>query len=104
MWIANGKACTSEKSRSLLSLKMLLKAVTFECADSYTTSLFREELYGDDVLLAYKLNEKVLEEGLRFSSAPHSSKQVRVQERVVGGAFAVYSRQRVRLLGTKRVQ
>ena len=24
------------------------RAVTFECADSYTTSLFREELAGDD--------------------------------------------------------
>ena len=32
------------------------RAVTFECADSYTTSLFREELAGDDVLLAYRLN------------------------------------------------
>jgi DMSO/TMAO reductase YedYZ molybdopterin-dependent catalytic subunit len=41
-------------------------AVTFECADSYTTSLFREELYGDDVLLAYKLNGEVLKEGYGF--------------------------------------
>jgi len=42
------------------------KAVTFESADSYTTSLFLEELGGDDVLLAYKLNDEVLEEGYGF--------------------------------------
>jgi DMSO/TMAO reductase YedYZ molybdopterin-dependent catalytic subunit len=42
------------------------RAVTFECADAYTTSLFREELSGDDVLLAYKLNGQVLEEGYGF--------------------------------------
>ena len=42
------------------------KAVTFECADSYTTSLFRQELSGDDVLLAYKLNGEPLEEGYGF--------------------------------------
>lgn len=46
--------------------KEVAKAITFECADSYTTSLFREELYDDDVLLAYKLNDEVLEEGLGF--------------------------------------
>jgi len=42
------------------------KAVTFECADGYTTSLFREELAGDNVLLACKLNGAVLEEGYGF--------------------------------------
>jgi DMSO/TMAO reductase YedYZ molybdopterin-dependent catalytic subunit len=42
------------------------RAVTFECADSYTTSLFREELAGEDVLLAYKLNGRELEEGYGF--------------------------------------
>jgi DMSO/TMAO reductase YedYZ molybdopterin-dependent catalytic subunit len=42
------------------------KAVTFECADAYTTSLFREELANDDVLLAYRLNEQKLEEGYGF--------------------------------------
>ena len=46
--------------------KDVAKAVTFECADSYTTSLFREELSGDDVLLAYKLNGEALEEGYGF--------------------------------------
>jgi len=50
----------------LVEPKEVAKAVTFECADSYTTSLFREELYGNDVLLAYKLNDKALEEGLGF--------------------------------------
>ena len=46
--------------------KDVAKAVTFESADSYTTSLFLEELLGDDVLLAYKLNDEVLEEGYGF--------------------------------------
>jgi DMSO/TMAO reductase YedYZ molybdopterin-dependent catalytic subunit len=41
-------------------------AVTFECADSYTTSLYREELTGDDVLLVHRLNGEPLEEGLGF--------------------------------------
>ncbi|MFB3890043.1 MAG: molybdopterin-dependent oxidoreductase [Candidatus Bathyarchaeia archaeon] len=41
-------------------------AVTFECADAYTTSLFREELSGNDVLLAYALNGQPLEEGYGF--------------------------------------
>jgi DMSO/TMAO reductase YedYZ molybdopterin-dependent catalytic subunit len=42
------------------------RAATFECADAYTTSLFREELAGDDVLLAYRLNGQELEEGYGF--------------------------------------
>ena len=42
------------------------RAVTFECADSYTTSLFREELAPNDVLLVYKLNDTPLEEGLGY--------------------------------------
>jgi DMSO/TMAO reductase YedYZ molybdopterin-dependent catalytic subunit len=46
--------------------KDVAKAVTFECADSYTTSLFREELAGDDVLLACNLNNVPLEEGYGF--------------------------------------
>ncbi len=50
----------------LVKPKDVAKSITFECADSYTTSLFREELFGDDVLLAYKLNGEVLEEGLGF--------------------------------------
>jgi DMSO/TMAO reductase YedYZ molybdopterin-dependent catalytic subunit len=40
------------------------KFVTFECADGYTTSLSLEELSGDDIILAYKLNGQFLEEGL----------------------------------------
>jgi DMSO/TMAO reductase YedYZ molybdopterin-dependent catalytic subunit len=39
---------------------------TFECADGYTTSLSRRELSGDDVLLAYTLDGKLLEEGFGF--------------------------------------
>ena len=50
----------------LVKPKDVARAVTFECADSYTTSLFREELAGDDVLLAYKLNGEALEEGYGF--------------------------------------
>jgi len=50
----------------LVKPKEVARAVTFECADSYTTSLFREELVDDDVLLVYKLNDRVLEEGLGF--------------------------------------
>jgi DMSO/TMAO reductase YedYZ molybdopterin-dependent catalytic subunit len=50
----------------LVKPKEVARAVTFDCADSYTTSLFREELYGDEVLLAYKLNDEALEEGLGF--------------------------------------
>jgi DMSO/TMAO reductase YedYZ molybdopterin-dependent catalytic subunit len=50
----------------LVKSKEVAKAVTFECADTYGTSLFREELTGDDVLLAYKLNGEALEEGYGF--------------------------------------
>jgi DMSO/TMAO reductase YedYZ molybdopterin-dependent catalytic subunit len=42
------------------------KFVTFECADGYVTSLTMEELAGHDVLLAYALNGKPLEEGYGF--------------------------------------
>ena len=42
------------------------RAVTFECADSYATSLFREELKSNDVLLASRLNGEALEEGYGF--------------------------------------
>jgi DMSO/TMAO reductase YedYZ molybdopterin-dependent catalytic subunit len=40
------------------------KFVSFQCADGYTTSLSLEELLKDNVLLAYKLDGKYLEEGL----------------------------------------
>ncbi len=50
----------------LVKPREVAKAITFECADSYTTSLFREELYPKDVLLAYKLNDQELEEGYGF--------------------------------------
>lgn len=40
--------------------------VTFTCADGYTTSLSIQELSRDDVLLAYGLNGKPLEEGIGF--------------------------------------
>ncbi len=50
----------------LVKPKDVARAVTFECADNYSTSLFREELAGNDVLLAYKLNDELLEEGYGF--------------------------------------
>ncbi len=40
------------------------KHVTFRCSDGYTTSLSLEELSSEDVLLAYKLNNKPLETAL----------------------------------------
>jgi DMSO/TMAO reductase YedYZ molybdopterin-dependent catalytic subunit len=48
----------------LVKPKEVARAVSFESADNYLTSLFREELVGEDVLLAYKLNGELLEEGL----------------------------------------
>jgi DMSO/TMAO reductase YedYZ molybdopterin-dependent catalytic subunit len=50
----------------LVKPKDVAKAVTFECADNYTTSLFREELNGEDILLAHKLNGEPLEVGYGF--------------------------------------
>jgi DMSO/TMAO reductase YedYZ molybdopterin-dependent catalytic subunit len=50
----------------LVKLKDVARAVTFDCADNYRTSLFREELSGENVLLAYKLNGDILDEGLGF--------------------------------------
>jgi DMSO/TMAO reductase YedYZ molybdopterin-dependent catalytic subunit len=50
----------------LVTPRETAKFVTFECADGYTTSFSLEELCGDDILLAYGLNEKPLEEGIGF--------------------------------------
>jgi DMSO/TMAO reductase YedYZ molybdopterin-dependent catalytic subunit len=50
----------------LASPKETAKFVTFECADGYTTSLPLQELSSDDVLLAYGLDGKPLEEGYGF--------------------------------------
>jgi DMSO/TMAO reductase YedYZ molybdopterin-dependent catalytic subunit len=50
----------------LVKPKDMARAITFECADNYTTSLFRAELAGDDVVLAYKLNDETLDDGLGF--------------------------------------
>ena len=41
-------------------------SATFGCADGYTTSLVLSDLLHDDVLLAYKLDGKPLEEGYGF--------------------------------------
>jgi DMSO/TMAO reductase YedYZ molybdopterin-dependent catalytic subunit len=50
----------------LASPKETAKFVTFECADGYTTSLSLPELSSDDVLLAYGLDGKPLEEGYGY--------------------------------------
>jgi DMSO/TMAO reductase YedYZ molybdopterin-dependent catalytic subunit len=55
--------CISEIQK-LVKPKDEARAVSFESADNYLTSLYREELSGADVLLAHKLNGKPLEEGL----------------------------------------
>lgn len=58
--------CTWEgvRFKSLVALvkpKATAEFASFECADGYTTSLTLEELSGDDVVLAYKLNGDYLE-------------------------------------------
>ncbi len=50
----------------LVRPKETARFVTFECADGYTTSLSSSELSGDEVLLAYGLDGKPLEEGYGF--------------------------------------
>jgi DMSO/TMAO reductase YedYZ molybdopterin-dependent catalytic subunit len=51
---------------NLVKPKPQAKHVTFECADGYTTSLSLDELAGNDVLLAYRLNGQPLEPGHGF--------------------------------------
>jgi DMSO/TMAO reductase YedYZ molybdopterin-dependent catalytic subunit len=51
---------------ALVKPRSTAKFVTFDCADGYTTSLTLEELSGDDILLAYKLDGKELEVGYGF--------------------------------------
>ncbi|PIU58808.1 hypothetical protein COS86_07540 [Candidatus Bathyarchaeota archaeon CG07_land_8_20_14_0_80_47_9] len=46
---------------ALVKPKATAEFASFECADGYTTSLTLEELSGDDVVLAYKLNGDYLE-------------------------------------------
>jgi DMSO/TMAO reductase YedYZ molybdopterin-dependent catalytic subunit len=55
-----------EDIASLVGPKESARFVTFECADGYTTSLSLPELSGYDVLLAYGLDGKPLEEGYGF--------------------------------------
>ncbi|MGD0495975.1 MAG: molybdopterin-dependent oxidoreductase [Candidatus Bathyarchaeia archaeon] len=50
----------------LVRPKETARFVTFECADGYTTSLSMTELSGEDVLLAYGLGDRPLEEGTGF--------------------------------------
>jgi DMSO/TMAO reductase YedYZ molybdopterin-dependent catalytic subunit len=50
----------------LVKAKKTATSVTFECADGYTTSLTLDELFRDDVLLAYRLDGEPLEQGYGF--------------------------------------
>jgi DMSO/TMAO reductase YedYZ molybdopterin-dependent catalytic subunit len=66
-WSVLGCRWEGVRFTSLVELvrpKEKARFVTFGCADGYTTSLTLEELSGDDVLLAYKLDGKSLEEGI----------------------------------------
>jgi DMSO/TMAO reductase YedYZ molybdopterin-dependent catalytic subunit len=49
---------------NMVEPKATSKFVSFKCADGYSTSLSLEELRGDDILLAYKLDGEFLEEGI----------------------------------------
>jgi DMSO/TMAO reductase YedYZ molybdopterin-dependent catalytic subunit len=57
---------TIKEIEKLVKPKETARAVTFMCADTYSTSLLREELLGEDVLLAYMLNGQPLEEGYGY--------------------------------------
>ena len=50
----------------VLELPRVESTSDFHCADGYTTSLTLDEVSGDDVLLAYRLNGEPLEEGTGF--------------------------------------
>lgn len=52
------------------------KHVTFECADGYITSLSLEELLEVDAILAYKWNDKLLEERFGCSVETGNPNQV----------------------------
>lgn len=49
---------------NMVGPKKTAKFVSFECADGYTTSLSLQELAGEDILLAYKLDGEYLNEGI----------------------------------------
>lgn len=51
---------------NLVNPKTNARFVTFECADGYTTSLSLPELLDDNVILAYRLDGRPLEEGIGF--------------------------------------
>ncbi len=68
-WSVLGLKWQGIRFRTIMELakpKESTVAVTFGCADGYTTSLTIHELSGDDILLAYRLNGKELEEGFGF--------------------------------------
>lgn len=51
---------------SLVKPKAMANSVSFKCVDGYSTSLTLDELSDNNVLLAYKLNGKMLEIGHGF--------------------------------------
>jgi len=68
-WSVLGLKWQGIRFRTIIDLvkpKDVARSVTFGCADGYTTSLTLVELSGDDVLLAYKLEGKELEQGYGF--------------------------------------
>jgi DMSO/TMAO reductase YedYZ molybdopterin-dependent catalytic subunit len=87
----------------LVKPRAVARAVTFDCADNYRTSLFREELTGDDVMLAYKLNGELLEEGLGAPLRLIVPAKY-AYECVVGCAFGVFQGQRTGVLGEAWIQ
>ena len=65
-WSVLGCRWEGVKFKSIMELvkpKQTAKFVSFECADGYTTSLSIEELLGDDIILACKLDGEYLEPG-----------------------------------------
>ena len=103
-WIASGKASHINDIEKLVKPKAMARAVTFECADNYRTSLFREELAGDDVLLAYKLNDELLEEGLGAPVRLIVPSKYAYKSALWVVHLTVYTEQRAGVLGAARIQ
>ena len=95
---------TIREIEKLVKPKDIAKAVTFESADSYTTSLFREELQGNDVLLAYKLNDVVLEEGYGFPVRLVVPSKYAYKSALWVVHLQIYSRQSFGFLGKTGIQ
>ena len=89
---------------NLAKPKETAKFATFECADGYTTSLTLAELAGDDVLLAYKLDGKELEEGLGFPLRLVVPSKYAYKSALWVTRVRFTCKERVGLLGKTRIQ